>query len=86
MNFIVPDRRVLVDDQIIVDSSDPDILYDVIETVSLSDPDQLQIFKICVDGKKINPCSTGEINLWGHEDSPTFNERKTRYTSEINHF
>ena len=65
VNFIVPDRRVLVDDKKIVESSNPGILYDVIETVSLSDPDQLNTFKICVNGKKINPCSTGEINLWG---------------------
>ena len=86
VNFIVPDRRVLVDDKKIIESSNPCILYDVIETVSLSDPDQLNTFKICVDGKKINPCSTGEINLWGYENSPTFTERQDRYNSEMNHF
>ena len=54
--------------------------------VSLSDPDQLYTFKIYVDGKKMNPCSTGEIDLWGYEDSLTFSERQTRHNSEINHF
>ena len=70
VNFIVPDRRVLVDDRKTVENSNPGILYDIIEMVILSDPDQLHTFKICADGKKINPCSTGEINLWGYEDSP----------------
>ena len=86
VNFVVPDRRVLVDETKIVESSNPSILYDVIETVSQSDPDQCQTFKICVDGKKINPCSSGEINLWGYEDSPTFKERLSRFNNEINYF
>lgn len=86
INLVVPDRRALVDEQKLVENSKPGILYNVIEKVSMSDPNQLQTFKICVDGKKINPCSTGEINLWGHEDSPTFDEKQNRYNSEMDFF
>ena len=82
VNFIVHDRRVLVDDRKIVESSNPGILYDIMKMVSLSDPDQLHTFKICVDGKKIKTCSTGEINLWGYEDRPTFSEGQNRHNSE----
>ena len=52
----------------------------------MSHPDQLQTYKLCVDGKKINPCSKGEVNLWGHEESPTFEDKQNRMDIEINHF
>ena len=50
LNFVVPDRRVWVDEQKLVENSKPGILYNVVEKVSMSDPNHLQTFKICVDG------------------------------------
>jgi hypothetical protein len=39
--------------------------------------DQVKTYKLCVDGKKINLSSSqvdGEVNLFGFEDNPTFQE------------
>lgn len=35
-----------------VDASKPGILTDMIDTISESDPKQLNTYKLCVDGKK----------------------------------
>lgn len=34
-------------------------------------------------GKKINPCSKGEVDLWGFEDRPTFKEKQSRLKNEL---
>ena len=59
----------------------------MIETISESDPKQLNTYKLCVNGKKINSGihnqKLGDINLWGNETSPTLNERKIDLRNEI---
>lgn len=53
---------MLQDETKFVDAQNPGILNKMIDAVSKRDPDQLSTYKICVDGKKINPSSKGEIN------------------------
>ena len=86
INFIVPDRRVLKDEHKMVEGAAPGIMSKMVENVAASDPDKLQTYKICVDGKKINPCSKGEVNLWGYEEAPTFKDKQNRMETELNHF
>ena len=54
VNFAVPDRKVLDKLESPVQCGAPGILIDMIDTVSSSDPNQIQSYKLCVDGKKIN--------------------------------
>lgn len=86
VNFVVPDRRALCDDEKFVSANKPCILYKMINNVSRSDPDQTATYKICVDGKKINPCPKGEVDLWGYEDKPTYKEKQTRLAEEKEFF
>jgi hypothetical protein len=57
------------------------------DAISESDPKQLNTYKLCVDGKKINSGiynqKLGDINLWGNETSSTLNERKIELRNEI---
>lgn len=86
VNFVVPDRRTICDDEKFVSANKPCILYKMINKVSQSDPDQTRTYKICVDGKKFNPCSKGEVDLWGYEDKPTYKEKQTRLAEEKEFF
>ena len=41
----------------------------------------MKTFKLCVDGKKLNVSSSqvdGEVNLFGFEDKPTFNDNRDK--------
>ena len=82
INFIVPGRRLLNDENEIVKKRAPGIMKQMIQTVSETDTDQLLTYKICVDGKKINPSSKGEVDLWGYESLPTFQQRKLKLENE----
>ena len=86
VNFVVPDRRTICDDEKFVSANKPCILYKMINKVSQSDPDQTRTYKICVGGKKFNPCSKGEVDLWGYEDKPTYKEKQTRLAEEKEFF
>ena len=59
----------------------------MIDAVSKSDPNQIQTYKMCVDGEKINAGTRGQklgdINLWGFEDRPTLLEREIRLQNDI---
>ena len=87
VNFAVPDRKILDKLESPVQCSAPGILIDMIDAVSKSDPNQIQTYKMCVDGKKINAGTRGQklgdINLWGFEDHPTLLERETRLQNDI---
>ena len=78
VNFRVPDRRVLCDEVKYITGNKPCIMNEMIENVSKSDASQKSTYKLCVDGKKINPCYSGEVNLWGYEDQPIFTEKQNR--------
>ena len=48
--------------------------------------DQVKTYTLCVDGKKINVSSSqvdGEVNLFGFEDNPTFQENRDRLMTHI---
>lgn len=87
VNFAVPDRKILDKLESPVRCSNPGILMDMKDAVSNSDPDQIQTYKMCVDGKKINAGTRGQkfgdINLWGLEDHPTLLEREIRLQNDI---
>ena len=80
VNFAVPDRKNLDKLESSVQCGAPGILIDMIDTVPSSDPNQIQSYKLCVDGKKINSSTQGQIfydiNLWRFEDQPTLLGRK----------
>ena len=87
VNFAVPSRQILDGMKAPVDASKPGILTDMIDTISESDPKQLNTYKLCVDGNNINsgiynqkPC---DINMWGNETLPTLNEREIELRDEI---
>ena len=82
VNFIVPDRRALSEEVKLVPENKPCIMDKMIDKISQADPDKKSTYKICVDGKKINPCSKGEVDLWGYEDKPTFQEKQIRLENE----
>ena len=86
INFVVPDRRSLKDENKMVDGNTPRILDKMISNVSATDKDKLRTYKMCVDGKKINPCSSDDVNLWGYEDAPTYNDKQTRLDTEMDYF
>ena len=83
INFAVPDRRVLQDEEKIIAGNKPGIFHSMIESVSNADPDQRLTYKLCVDGKKINPCSSGEVDLWGFENEPTYEQKQKRLNEEL---
>ena len=85
INFIVPDRKVLQDEKPYVEGTSPGIINGMIDSLASCDKDQTKTYKVSVDGKKINPSSKEEVNLWGYEDSPTFKEKQDRLTIELNH-
>ncbi|CAG2226181.1 unnamed protein product [Mytilus edulis] len=83
VNFIVPDRRSLeVDEKFIVEDK-PGVITKMIKKIAIIDSNQAGTYKVCVDGKKINPSSKGEVNLWGAEDKPTFEEKQNRLEKEV---
>lgn len=86
INFVTPDRRMLKEDELIVTSKEPGIFPDMMKIVSQTDVNQMQSYKLCVDGKRINPCSKGEVNLWGFEAHPSYTEKKERLEDEISFF
>ena len=54
----------------------------MIDKIYQADPDKESTYKICADGKKINPCSKVEVDLWEYEDKPTFQEKQIRLENE----
>ena len=83
LNFAVPDRRVLQDEEKIITDNKPGIFHSMIDVVSQADSDQQLTYKLCVDGKKINPCSSGEVDLWGFENVPTYEQKQKRLNEEL---
>jgi hypothetical protein len=53
VNFVVPDRRVLQNDQLILETKKPGIIHNSIDVIAESDSDQRATYTICVDGKKL---------------------------------
>ena len=82
INFIVPDRRMLKEENRFVKTGRPGILQEMMETVASTDSEQYSTYKVCVDGRKLNPCSKGGIDLWGHESEPTFEKKQARLKQE----
>ena len=87
VNFAVPDRKILDKLESPFQCGAPGILIDMIDTVSSSDPNQIQSYKLCVDGKKMNSGTRGQrfgdINLLRFEDQPTLLERETHLRTDI---
>ena len=86
VNFVVPDRRMLKEDSLIMTEKKPAILHNMIDVISKNDHQQYLTYKICVDGKRINPTSKGEVNMWGYEASPTYEQKAERLDHEIKYF
>jgi hypothetical protein len=53
----------------------------MIEAMSTPDKDQLEMFKMCVDGNKLNAGvqgqKLGDFNLWGFENPTTLCESES---------
>ena len=59
VNFAVPDRKIHDKLESPFQCGAPGILIGMIDTVSSSDPNQIQSYKLGVDGKKINSGTRG---------------------------
>ena len=86
VNFVVPDRKILRDESKILPADKPGIITEIIDDISRNEPEQILTYKICVDGKKINPSSKGEVDLWGYEGEPTLEAKRQRVFKEIEFF
>ncbi len=82
VNFIVPSRQVLAQENSPLKIEEPGIFSAMIDSISATDQQQTRTFKLCVDGKKINPSSRGEVDLWGYEGDPTREMRRQRMDHE----
>ncbi|KAK3107914.1 hypothetical protein FSP39_025021 [Pinctada imbricata] len=84
INFVVPNRNALAEEKKFVNESKPGIFNEMIKSLADSDfTDNTKTYKVCVDGKKINLSSNGEVDLWGYEDKPTKEEKNERTKREI---
>ena len=86
-NFAVPKRRILDKLASPVHTAYPEIMTEMISKISTSDQEQIETYKVCVDGKKINAGvrgqTLGDVNLWGFEDPPTLPDRTDRLNQEL---
>jgi len=84
INFAVPDISVLSQSAAVqVSEIAPGMLTQMLDMITY---DKMKTYKLCVDGKKINVSSSqvdGEVNLFGFEDKPTFQENRDRLMTEI---
>lgn len=59
----------------------------MIDMLHEHDQDQLQTYKICFDGKKLNAGvdgkKSGNINLWGYEGPPLLQNIENRYENDL---
>ena len=87
VNFAVPKRAVLDKMASPVQTFSPGILTEMISKISASDPDHIETFKVCVDGKKLNAGvrgqNLGDVNLWGFEEAPKLQDRTLRLEREL---
>lgn len=87
INFAVPSRSILEKMRSPMASSEPGILTEMITAMSNADKTQIETFKMCVDGKKLNAGvqgqKLGDINLWGFEDNPTLQERQLKLDIDL---
>ncbi|VDH98759.1 Hypothetical predicted protein [Mytilus galloprovincialis] len=89
LNFAVPSWSVL--DKMITPVSTetfrPGLIDTMINISHENDPDKIATFKLCVDGKKINSSTIGnlgDVNLWGHEDPPTLSSKMKQLDEDKN--
>ena len=82
--FSVPDISVLSQSTAVqVSEIAPEMLTQMLDMITY---DQMKMYKLCVDWKKINVSSSqvdGEVNLFGFEDKPTFQENRDELMTEI---
>ena len=52
---MVPDQKILRDKSKMLPTDKPGIIPETIEDILRNEPEQILTYKICVDGKKINP-------------------------------
>ena len=67
-----------------VDCSTPGIIESNLDVVAATSNNRA--YKICIDGKKIAPgfgSKLGEVDLYGHESSPTLKQKQDRLAEEI---
>ncbi|KAK7507914.1 hypothetical protein BaRGS_00000879 [Batillaria attramentaria] len=90
VNFAVPDPVTLQDSTELCQSLKdikPGVLEKMLELMSQDDEFRLKTYKLCVDGKKINQGAVdqkqGDIDLWGHEPSPSLREKKEQYSVDV---
>ncbi len=86
VNFVTPSVRYLRDDVLKQDISceNPGILTANIKKFSSEKLNKS--YKVCIDGKKISSGfgrTLGDVDLFGHEESPSLTERKVRNREEL---
>ncbi|KAL5010284.1 hypothetical protein ScPMuIL_012589 [Solemya velum] len=87
INFVVPQRSIVSQTHSPIAAKDvtPGILHSLFDKFSHQSGTE-KTYKLCVDGKKINSSligKHGDIDLWGHESSPTITERRESLNVDV---
>ena len=87
VNFVVPHKNILKEEiqKREISCQSPGIIHSNINAIADFSDVQNKNYKLCVDGKKITVGfgkNLGEVDLYGHESSPTLNEKRERLNVE----
>ncbi|CAC5421890.1 unnamed protein product [Mytilus coruscus] len=86
INFIVPSRAILDTDDSFLKRSckTPGIMIPLIENIATKQKRINMPFKLSIDLKKLNPGGKfGDVNCFGFENTPTFDQRQARLQKEF---
>ena len=87
VNFVVPHYNILKDEirKREISCQTPGIIHSNIQRIAECSESSNKNYKLCIDGKKITVGfgkHLGEVDLYGHESSPTLKEKRERLNVE----
>ena len=85
INFAVPSRSSIIQQSTTIPSAlKPGVIKETLDAVARTTLTNVNM--MCVDGKKVNAgldSDSGDVDMFGFENSPTVNENKSRLDAEI---
>ena len=88
INFACPNKNILIEEKkkFNIECDEPGIILSNLDAVSSITQNKDKAFNLCVDGKKITSGfgkNLGEVNIFGHESTPTYQQKKDRLEIEL---
>ena len=89
INFVVPDVKSLEYTEFSnsLKNVEPRIFTEMIEMLDKDDTKQNKTYKLCFDGKKLNPGVEnqlkGDVNLWGYEGPPSLKQKQVKAKEDV---